>query len=206
MNALRIGCLWILAGVLAGCGLTAPQPPDRFHVLEVPGLTETVQPPTSGTPHHASTLLVAPTSGASFYDSQDIVFSRAEGTRGYYRYSHWTEAPSQRVSALLLARLSAAGGFRAVADGTSGVRGRWLLRTHVVELLHEAGTSPGVARLTISAELTDPGQRSIVARRTFTGSAPSATHDADGATRAMGVALGMVLEQIVAWADSAAVD
>ena len=38
----------------------------------------------------------APTTAASFYDTQDIVFSRSPGTRGYYQFGHWTERP-QRV-------------------------------------------------------------------------------------------------------------
>jgi ABC-type uncharacterized transport system auxiliary subunit len=205
--AIAWACVWV--SLLAACSLGTPQVPDRFHVLSVPPSRDAAPAAPAGAApgaHHAATLLVAATTGSSFYDTQEIIFSRAEGTRGYYRYSHWTEAPSQRVHALLLERLAGAGGFRAVADGTSGVRGRWLLRTHVAELLHEAGTPPGLAKVVIMAELSEPGQRAMVARRTFTATAPSSTHDADGATRAMGAALGNALDQIANWADAAAVD
>jgi ABC-type uncharacterized transport system auxiliary subunit len=192
----------LFGSLLAACSLGTPQMPDRYHVLGLPAPTAAP----SGPAHHVATLLLAPTTGSSFYDTQEIVFSRAEGTRAYYRYSHWTEAPSQRINVLLLERLAGSGGFRTVADGTSGVRGRWLLRTHVAEILHEAGTPPGVAKVVISAELSEPGQRELVARRTFTATAPSVTHDADGATRAMGLALADVLGQIASWADASAVD
>ncbi len=212
MNPVRRALSLGLASLLAACSLMAPQVPDRYLVLNVPGLGEPGGPPaanaaaTAASPHHAATLLVAPTTGAAFYDTQEIVFSRSEGTRAYYRYSHWTEAPSQRMSTLLLERLAQAGTFRSVAEGTSGVRGRWLLRTHIVEILHESGTPPGSAKVVVTAELSEPGQRAMLARRTFMGTAPAATHDADGAVRAMGVALGGVLDQIAAWADTAAVD
>jgi cholesterol transport system auxiliary component len=205
MNTIRRGLALALSWLLAACSLSAPQAPERYHVLSLPGPAGTASGVAAG-PHHAATLLVAPSTGVSFYDTQEIVFSRSEGTRSYYRYNHWTEPPSQRMSTLLLDRLAISGAFHAVADGTSGVQGRWLLRTHLVEILHEAGLPPGTVRVVVTAELSEPGRRSLVARRTFTGSAPASTHDADGATRAMGVALGSVLDQVAAWADGAAVD
>jgi cholesterol transport system auxiliary component len=209
MNTIRLGLALALAlaGLLPACSLTAPQAPERYHVLSVPSLGgAAATAPGGAVAHHPATLLVAPSTGVSFYDTQEIVFSRSEGTRSYYRYNHWTEPPSQRMSTLLLDRLAVSGAFRAVADGTSGVQGRWLLRTHLVEILHEAGAPPGTARVVVTAELSEPGRRALVARRTFTGSAPAPTHDADGATRALGVALGSVLDQVAAWADGAAVD
>ena len=45
------------------------------------------------------TLLVAPTTAASFYDAAQIAYSRAHGSRAYYQLNRWTEQPSRRIHA-----------------------------------------------------------------------------------------------------------
>ena len=56
-----------------------------------------------------TTLVVPPTSAASFYDTQDLVFSRSPGTRGYYQFNSWTERPGRAIHELLVARLEGSG-------------------------------------------------------------------------------------------------
>jgi len=187
----------LLAAMLGACSLTAPAPEQRFHVLDAPA-------PAATAPHatrHAATLLVAPTTAAAFYDSQDIVFSRSAGTRSTYQFSGWTEAPSRRLNALLLARLDGAGAFASVAPATSGVHGELLLRTHLEEVFHDASAPPGTARVVLSAELSDRTKRLLLARQTFSATVPVASYDADGAVRGIGLAMGQLLDEVVVWVD-----
>lgn len=195
------------AAWLAGCGVPGPRPEHRYHVLEAPPVPPV--PPLPGAAPlrpHAATLLVAPTTVAGFYDSQAIVFARSAGTRSTYQLNSWTEAPGRRTSALLLARLEAAGAFRAVAATTAGVRGELLLRTQLDEIYHDASTPPGVARVRLTAELSDPTKRLLLGRRRFSAAVPVAPFDADGAVRAIGQALGQVLDELTAWVDQRAGD
>jgi hypothetical protein len=56
---------------------------------------------------------------------------------------------------MFVSRLEQSGAFRTTVLATSGVTGSLLLRTHLVEIYHDASTSPGVARVTVTAELSD---------------------------------------------------
>ncbi len=196
----------LLAAALAGCsGLNlAPTQAEQFLVLDVPLPAAPVSP--ARPPRREGSLLLAPTLATAFYDSTDIVFSKSAGTRGRYQFSHWTDPPGQRVGALLAARLQASGTFRSVAASNSGVRGRWLLRTQVDEIYHDASTSPGTARLTVSAELSDPGRRELLGRRSFSATVPVTRFDAEGAAQGLRTALAQVLDELTAWVDATAVE
>ena len=180
--------------VLAACAGPGSKQAHRYFVLEVPGSTAATAATKSDT-----TLLVAPTTAAAFYDTQDIVFSRSAGTRAYYQFSSWTEPPSRRLDALLAARLERAGAFRTAGLATSGIKGSLLLRTRLDELYHDAATPPGVARITLTAELIDPEKGLLLGRRTFTAEAPVASYDADGAVQGLRQALATLLDDVSAW-------
>ena len=171
------------AALVGGClSSGAPREADRYFILEAP--------PGSLS---SSTVLVAPTSASSFYDTQDIVYSRAPGTRAYYQYNHWTERPQRAIHAQLASRLQA-----------SGQQGKLVLNTHVEEIYHDAAQPPGTARITITARLVDPASRATIARRTFSRSAPAASYDAPGAVEGFRQALGALLDDVVLWVETEA--
>jgi len=164
---------------LAGCAALGERPAHRFYLLEPRSAAATPQ---------AGAITPAPTTAASFYDTQDIVFSRSPGTRGYYQFSHWTERPQRVLQGDLAARYAPA-------------REGYILATHLVEAYHDAAAAPGAARITVTAELIERTHRAPVARCTFTREAPAASHDAAGAVAGFNAAAGTVLDAIVAWAD-----
>ena len=192
-----------LLAALGGCsGLSlAPTQAEQYLVLDVPMSRST----TKSTRREGS-LLLAPTTTPAFYDTQDIAFSKSAGTRGRYQFSHWTEPPGQRIGNLIAARLQAGGAFRSVAASNGGVRGRWLLRTQVDEIYHDASSSPGTARLVLTAELTDPSKRELVARRRFSAAVPATSFDAEGAAQGLSTGLAQVLDELAAWVEASAVD
>ena len=163
---------------LAGCAVMGERQPHGYHVLE----------PRSAAAPRSAAITPAPTTAASFYDTQDIVFSRSPGTRGYYQFSHWTERPQRVIQGELAARY---------APGNE----RYILATHLVEMYHDAAVAPGTSRITVTAELIERAHRTPVARRTFTREAPAPSHDAAGAVAGFNAAAGAVLDDIVEWAD-----
>lgn len=183
-----------LALALAGCGGLRAPPAHRYFVLEL-APTRIV----AGPMQRDTTLLISPTTAASFYDSEDIIYSRRTGERAYYQLSSWTEPPNRSLASLLAARIALGGAFRGVAEITSGVRGQLLLRTHLAEIYHDAVSLPGSARVTLTAELSDPAGRIPVARRTFSASRPVPSYDAAGAVQGFGQSLGAVLDEVAAW-------
>lgn len=199
MNALpRIMMSGALAAMLASCLSTGSPEFQRYYVLEDLGAkSATVNA-------RASTLLIAPTTASGFYETQDIVYSRAPGARAYYQYHGWTERPSRRMGDLLAVRLERSGLFETVAAAASGIGGGLVLNTHLIEIYHDAATAPGNVRVALTAELTDPVRRVLVARRTFSQTAPAPTYDAPGAVQALNIAVAAIFDDVLAWIDGAA--
>jgi cholesterol transport system auxiliary component len=187
-----------LSAALAGCGTLGSDEPQRYYVLD-PGPAK----PAAGNTR-ATALLIAPTTAPSFYETQEIVFSRAPGERGYYQFHAWTERPGQRLTELLVQRLERAELFKSVATAASGIQGNLVLYTHLTEFYHDAATTPGSVKVAIAAELMDPARRVLLARRTFERSAPAATYDAPGAVRAFGIAVAAILDDVTAWVNATA--
>ena len=132
---------------------------------------------------------VAPTTAASFYDTQEMAFSRSAGTRGYYQFNHWTERPQHAIHQQLVARLG---------RGPTG-DDEYVLVTHVNEIYHDAVESPGSARVSLEADLVLAKSKQIVASRTFTGAAQASSYDATGAVQGFDYALRALLDDLVAW-------
>lgn len=169
------------AALIGGCLSTGNREADRYFILEAPPGARA-----------ASAVVVAPTSAASFYDTQDIVYSRAPGTRAYYQFNHWTERPQRAIHAQLASRLQA------------GAKSDRLLSTHLEEIFHDAAQPPGTARISLTAQLVDPASRAVLARRTFSRSAPAVSYDAPGAVQGFRQALGALLDDVAAWVDAEA--
>jgi cholesterol transport system auxiliary component len=192
----------LVTGVIAalsGCASFGPREPPRYYVLTA----ASAKPSVVSTPR-ASTLLVVPTVASAFYETQEIVYSRAPGERAHYVFHMWTERPSRRITELLVMRLERERLFKTVATAVSGVRGNLFLNTDLMEFYHEAASSPSRVRITMTAELTDPVARVLLARRVFDQSAPAPTNDAQGAVQAFGDAIAAILDDICAWVDALA--
>ena len=166
------------AALVAGCASpVGPREADVYFILEAAPAAPA-----------ATAVSVAATSAAGFYDTQDIVYSRAPGTRGYYQFNHWTERPQRAIQAQLAARLE-----------NGGARSGLVLSTHLDEIYHDAAQAPGTARIALSARLVDPASGAVLARRSFVRSAPAASNDAAGAVRGFNQALGALLDDVAAW-------
>ena len=192
----RLALALLGAAVLAGCFTPGQREAPRYHVLEARGGAPKAKAP------RPLTLRVAPTSAASFYDTQAIVYSRAAGERGYYQISRWTERPSRRVHALLVERLRESGAFQTVIGVPGGLRDDLVLATHLEEMVHDATSRPGTVRIALEAVLTDPAKRTLIARRSFTRETSAASYDAAGAVAGFNQAVSALLNDVVAWVDA----
>lgn len=196
MKITRLAVASALVAALPGCLSLGSQEPQRYYVLDAPAA-----PAAPARTARPATLVVMTTTVSSFYDIQDIAYSRAPGARAYYQFHSWTERPGRRLSELLVMRLDREGLFKVVAAVIAGVHGDYVLNTHLAEFYHDAAAAPGSARVVLTAELVDPRRRVLLARRTFERSAPAPTFDAPGAVRAFDQAVAAVLGDLVAWID-----
>lgn len=174
--------------VLSGCVSAPSVPPMQYYVLGDGYEAGAVRPASQ----RNIVLLINPTSVSTFYDTQRLVFSRAEGQRAYYQFAAWTERPGRAFAELLSRRLDA-------PLTTSGVRGDLTLHTRLEELYHDARAGPGSARVSVSAQLVDARGR-LVADQRFTAIAPAGSADAASAVDAANRAISEVLDELAAWA------
>ncbi len=158
----------LLLGVAACAPFGDTQQAQRYYVLEPA--------------NEAASLPVrlGAVTASSFYDSEAIAYSRAPGTRGYYQRNSWTEPPARRIGELLARRAADKGP---------------VLNLHLLEMYHDATSSPGTVRVSLAAELA--GKRQV-----FTGTAAAASFDAQGAVRGFNEAIGRILDEMETWVRS----
>lgn len=188
-----------IAALLMGCTSFGQQEATKYFVLDVSAAKAG-----AATAPRSTTLLIAPTAASSFYETEEIAYSRASGTRAYYQFHAWTERPAVRITELLIRRMEQAGSFRSVTTTISGVQGNVVLSTQLNEFYHDAVAAPGSVRVSMTAELADPLRRVLLARRTFEQSAPVPSHDAPGAVQAFGVAVAAMLDDVALWVENSA--
>jgi cholesterol transport system auxiliary component len=179
--------------VLAGCVSAPNVPPMQYFVLGNGQETGSVRPASQKS---GGVLLLHPTSVSAFYDTQRLVFSRAEGQRAYYQFASWTDRPGRAFSELLSQRLGA-------SFTTSGVKGDLILHTRLEELYHDAAASPGTVKIEVTAELVDAAGRRVGERQRFSRSVTARSENAAGAVEAANRAVSEVLDEIAAWIEGA---
>lgn len=192
-----------LASVLPGCVGLGEAPAHVYYELD--DVAAAARPPqaagdrTGAGAARARTLLVAGNAASAFYDSTGLAYSRSAGARAHYQLASWTERPAGRIARLLERRLAASGAFADVASATAAVRGDWLLELQLEQLYHDDSTPPGVARIELTAELTDWVARRTIGRRRFAQAEPLASESAAQAVAAFERALGRLLDDAQRW-------
>jgi len=150
-------------------------------------------------PSTTARLLVSVTTARPFANTNRIVFSKKQGTRGYYQLSVWTEPPVNRITELLLGALRDARIFQSVAPASGGTTAALLLDTELFEFYHDAVESPGTVRVGVHIQLIDRARRTIIAEQTFKKSLPVQTYNAEGAVRGFNRAVDEILNEIITW-------
>ena len=183
---------------LAGCvnlGEGRDTPAITHYVLE----DARAEPVGKASAIDTRTLLVLDTVTTPFYDTGNLAFSRAPGTRGHYQFARWTERPGKRFADLLRARLEAQGGFATIVTAGGHVRGELLLDTELAEFYHDAQTAPGSVQVVLRAELVDLKNRSLLGRKQFERRVEAASYDAAGAAESFNQAVSGVIDDLTAW-------
>jgi len=192
-NLALLGC--VIA--LAGCVNLSEQRDTAASVNYVMNDTVPGIKPAAVRPD-APTLLVLDTTTSRYYDTDQLIFSRAPGTRGQYQFARWTERPGKRFANLMRTRLDQQNTWR-VSTAGGYVHGDVLLDTELVEFYHDATSNPGYLRLELRAELVDLKKRSLLGRRIFEQNVPLTSYDAAGAAAASNQAISRALDDLGAW-------
>jgi ABC-type uncharacterized transport system auxiliary subunit len=192
----------VAAALLGGCINV------RVGASDVPGTSyyvladaRTAAPSTRATGATAR-LAIQSIGGDSVADSTVLVYSRRPGERSFYQFASWSERPSRRIATLAEQRLDAGGRFASVTQLGQPVSTEWLLTLALDTMVHDVSVEPGQARIVLRAELIRRADRSRVAQRLFSASAPVAEASAPSAVAAFAVATADVLDQLAVWVES----
>lgn len=168
------------------------------------GTAEAAPPPPRAAGPIPRELLVAPVSGGNLDDSFSLVFSRSPQARSAYQFATWSDRPSAQLAQLLIERLAARRSFTSVALLGRGIGGDLQLNLVVVDFYHDAAKSPGSANVRVDVELIDKSSRRLIARRSFSSTAPVPQENAAGASLALSRAGNQVLDQLTDWIETTA--
>ena len=193
----RIATL-LVAGLLGGC-LGGQNTPATTHFV-MTDVTPAV--PTPGSFSIEKNLAVAGLAEDTFYDAENLVFSREQGSRAYYHFAAWTDRPSRRLAALVQRRLEARGRFASVSAITAGVNADVLLNVSIVEMYHDLAAKPAVARVQLVGEVVDWKSRTLLGRRSFAVALPVASADAKGAVDAINRGVTAIFDELVPWVET----
>jgi ABC-type uncharacterized transport system auxiliary subunit len=148
--------------------------------------------------------VVAGAAEDSFYDAENLVYSREQGARAYYQFAAWTDRPSRRLATLVQYRLEGRHRFASVSAITAGVNADVLLNVSIVEVYHDLAVSPAVARVQLIGEVVDWKSRTLLGRRSFAVAVPVTSADAKGAVDAVNRGVTAILDELVPWVEGMA--
>lgn len=194
----RLCCSILAAGLLAGCvNLDVEPKAKQFYVLQDKGQTGSRSP--CPKPTGSLALLIDVQMPATFYNATNLAFSRSPGSRGYYQYAQWTDRPTSQIGRLLRDRLRQDCRYRQVALIGEGLTGDRQLSLRLLELYHDAASSPGQAVIELDVQLIRRDAARLIAQKTFRAAAPAASFDAQGASAGFNQALGRLLDELTTW-------
>lgn len=163
-------CGAALLGALALGGCSALRPatatPPAFYALESLPIVATAPAQVDAT-RTLPTLMVTPSHAAPGYDSQRIIFVRADHQREYFARSEWVDPPARMLGPLLVAALERSGAFSAVVLAPGSATGELRLDTEIVRLQHNFQTTPSRVQFTLRAYLVDDKTRRVLAWQEF---------------------------------------
>lgn len=148
-----------------------------------------------------STLLIEQATASRYLDSQRILYSKDGATLPAYQYALWSEPPTERITALLLRAFEARHVVEQVAAGSLFVKADYLLRPEIIQLMHRSEPEPGVAVVSLRAQLMRFSTRTVVATNVFNRQVELQSFDAPGAVHAISIATTEIIRDVVSWSE-----
>ena len=134
-------------------------------------------------------IILANVRGTQSLSGTSIVFSKSGNTRAPYKYSSWAQPFSEQFLELLTRELECSGAFSSVTHLSPGTKADLLLNTEIVELVHDAASTPSKVQLSIRSELIHLPTRKIALSHLSQIEVPLEEVTAAGAVRAFDAAV-----------------
>ena len=183
---------------LAGCASILPQPapvPQLYRLTPA----AVAAPAPRRTPVPLQLLVDVPSAPAAI-DTQRLALSRGPTRLDYFAAAAWTDTAPRMLQSLIVSSLESAGGIKAVARDTLELLADVVLMSDLqhFEAAYQ-GAGPPTIRIEIACRLVRMPDRSIVAARRFTATAPARANDVPAIVDAFNDAFHQVMRQIEPW-------
>jgi ABC-type uncharacterized transport system auxiliary subunit len=178
MNRSSIAAIFLLAAtvVLVGCGSARPM---RFYTLQ--DLPATPQANSSPLPIN---VVVGRINAPLIYRDDRIIYGTGPVEMGAYEYHRWAEPPAEMLESMLTDALRTSGAFRSVQRVSSGARGDYIVRGHLIAL-EEIDTPQIAARFAIELELYQTKTGSVIWTQSYSHDQPVSTKAVSAVVEAM---------------------
>jgi len=149
-------------------------------------------------------LAVAPTRSAPGYDTERMAYTVKAYRLDHFAFHRWMRPPASMFHRNLLNAIGERGSFRAVVDGTSPARMDLRLETEDFYIRQVFENERSRAETGLRARIVELASRRVISEKSFIIVEPSESPDPDGGVHAANHAVSRLMDEIIAWMDSAA--
>ncbi len=201
MRTARVILLLNVTLLMTGCSFKLFSPQEyKTYVLSAVETGRDLE--TKGEPG-TTVLIVTDTVSPSYLAGQKLLFREGARELLSYQYSAWAEPPPRQLTRALERRLVADSKFKAVVRPSTGVRADFQLNTALLDFFHDAQERPGVAVMSVEAELVSLNNGAVIAKKTFVKRVPVEVFEAAGAVAALDAATTTIISEITSWVEQA---
>lgn len=147
----------------------------------------------------APTLLVNVPKAQAGFDTPRMVYLQRPHEVQYFATSQWADTPARMLAPLLVQVLERTGGWGAVIQMPSSVRGDYRVDIDNLSLQQEFVSRPSLVRLAFRAQLVDLRRQCVLGVRGFVALEEASSEDAYGGVLAANRAVATLLPQLAAW-------
>ena len=185
---------------LTGCSVLRPSEPiqTQFYALQSQP-TSLTPPPARGSGNSLPTLIVNPPHAAPGFDSNRIIFIRADNQLEYFAHSEWVEPPARMLGPLLVAAIERTNAFGAVVLMPASAAGDLRMNTELVRLQQSFHTQPSRVQFALRAHVVNERTRKVLYWKEFQAEAIAASDTAQGGVAAANLAIQAVVTELAAF-------
>ncbi|HYG86220.1 MAG TPA: ABC-type transport auxiliary lipoprotein family protein [Azospirillum sp.] len=197
MRAHRLVLLAATLAALTACAAAFTSTPARLFTLTPKDAADPSLPKAT-----FQLLVEAPVASAGL-DTPRIAVARTETSIDYLADAAWTDRAPVMLQGLIVQSFEDSRKIVSVGRDTVGLRSDFVLRTELRDFQAEYSTpnasNPDRVRVRLAAKLVAMPRRTIEAGERFEAVAPVQESGVQGVVTAFDVALGQVMQQLVAW-------
>ena len=203
----------LILPLMASCtALLSKQPlQTTYYSLERAQSKPQTEPPLNNN-NRLPTLIINTPKAAAGFDTQRMMYTRAQHQLEYFARNEWIDTPAQMLRPLMISAIEKTGAFNAVLAKQSVVASDLRLESEVIKLVQDFSTKPSHVQFTLRVSMIDSATHQVIAIREFNERINANIDNPIGGVLAANVAINLALDKlsvfssqtVINWAQSKA--